>query len=61
MKPLLITLAICVLLAACSPQYRNGEVRPTVPETLVGAHAAPPAKLSADKAPDAKPSHEPNS
>ena len=43
MKLAPIVLATCVVLAACSPQYRNGAVRPTVPETLVGAHADPTA------------------
>ena len=61
MKLFPLALAACLVLAACSPQYRNGAVRPTVPETLVGAHAAPAPKPSANEAPDAKPSHDPNS
>ncbi|HMM56137.1 MAG: hypothetical protein DYH18_10030 [Xanthomonadales bacterium PRO7] len=61
MKRIPIALVTCFVLAACSPQYRNGAVRPTVPETLVGAHAAPAPKPSADKATDAKPAHDPNS
>ncbi|HET7224019.1 MAG TPA: hypothetical protein VFI81_12530 [Rhodanobacteraceae bacterium] len=65
MKPLPFALAACVALAACSPQYRNGAVRPTVPETLVGAHAAPNAKAApqgdaeSKSAPAAKPSGNP--
>jgi hypothetical protein len=61
MKPLSFALAACLALAACSPQYRDGAVRPTVPETLVGAHAAPNAGPSADKPPATKDSHDPNS
>ena len=60
MKPLCVTLAACVVLTACSPQYRNGAVRPTVPETLAGAHADANSKVSADKAPAGKDSHDPN-
>jgi hypothetical protein len=48
------TLAACVVLAACSPQYRNGAVRPTLPETLAGAHADPNAKPKAAAEPDAQ-------
>jgi prolyl oligopeptidase len=46
MKLVPIALATCVVLAGCSPQYRNGAVRPTVPETLAGAHADPNAKTT---------------
>ena len=56
MKCIPIALLTCFALAACSPQYRNGAVRPTVPETLAGAHADPNAKAPAspDGAPAAK-------
>ena len=56
MKRIPIALVTCFALAGCSPQYRNGAVRPTVPETLVGAHADPNAKAPAkpDGAPAAK-------
>ncbi|HSN00275.1 MAG TPA: hypothetical protein VLS52_04645, partial [Rudaea sp.] len=47
MKPLSLSLAACIVLSACSPQYRNGAVRPTVPETLAGAHADAHAKATA--------------
>ncbi|MBS0557817.1 MAG: hypothetical protein JSR27_10440 [Proteobacteria bacterium] len=56
MKRIPIAIAACLVLAACSPQYRNGAVRPTVPETLTGAHADPNAKAAAtsDSAPAPK-------
>ncbi len=56
MKCIPIALLTCFALAACSPQYRNGAVRPTVPETLAGAHADPNAKSPTrpDGAPAAK-------
>jgi prolyl oligopeptidase len=44
MKSTLLALATCITLAACSQHFRNGEVRPTPPEMLVGAHADPNAK-----------------
>ena len=47
MKRVPFVLVAGVVLAACSPQYRNGAVRPTVPETLAGAHADPNAKATA--------------
>ena len=46
MKSICIALVACCVLAACSPQYRNGAVRPTVPETLAGAHADPNARAA---------------
>ena len=55
MKLAPIALATCVVLAACSPQYRNGAVRPTVPETLVGAHADPNAKAAVKVDAESKP------
>ena len=46
MKCIPTALVTCFALAACSPRYRNGAVRPTVPETLAGAHADPNAKAA---------------
>ena len=55
MKRIPIVLVAGVVLAACSPQYRNGAVRPTVPETLVGAHADPNAKAAVKVDTESKP------
>jgi len=62
MKRVPFVLVAGVILAACSPEYRNGAVRPTVPETLVGAHADPNAKATAKPAAksDAKPTAAPS-
>ncbi len=55
MKRVPFVLVAGVVLAACSTQYRNGAVRPTVPETLAGAHADPNAKAAVKVDTESKP------